>query len=467
MHAPCGPATLPLTIPSGSPAHLKDICKDTVGSLTQVWRNHGPLVAYPKGTDLNVFAFSPEANRAIFSDTQLYHTVGIPGPKNSAHRHFRMGLFALNGNQHRDHRRLLMPAMAREAVLAQGDIMARTVESCLDGWRPGQQIDLYGSMKELALAIAGKLLFGLDEIPCAGEVARLFQDWLDGYFSAVFEMVLPTKGSSDAYPMMLARAEELEVHFRRMIELRQATLKDGDNDLLALLLRARKAGRINDIEVIGEIHTLLNASYQTTASALTWTVLLLCQHPEVLRELHDQLLERPGLERKDGSLFDRVVREALRLLPPVVFNFRLTTRRTNLCGQDLPEGSFVFMSYYVTHHMPDLYPEPERFRPERWLERSYSPYEYLPFSAGPRMCVGTIFSLQFFQIAIPAIIRRFRLALAPGTRVDRHSSLTLGVRGSLPVMVLKQDGRFSGVPLTGDIHDMVDLPQSPPARVAA
>jgi cytochrome P450 len=359
-----------------------------------------------------------------------------------------------------------MPAMTREAVRSQADAMARIVDDFLDTWHPRGQIDLYASMKELALIIAGKLLFGLEEIPNSRAVTELFQDWLDSHIACAFEMVLPAKAPPGSYERVLRTAEELETQFRQLIEMRRARLRPGDNDLLALLLRAHEAGRISEIEVIGEIHTMLNASYQTTASALTWTLLLLLQHADVLHALYRQV--RNGrLEHREGSLLDGVIRESLRLLPPVVFNIRMATRPTKLVGQDLPEGSYVLVSYYVTHHLPDLYPEPQRFRPERWQACRLSPYAYMPFSAGPRMCMGAAFSMQLFQIVIPAIVRRYRLALQPGTRVDRHSNLTLGVRGSLPVTVWPQDGQFTAVPLTGDIHEMVTLPPSAPQRLAA
>ena len=167
------------TLPTGSPDLLTDLCTDSVGCLIRVHRQHGRLVAYPKGSDLTVFAFGPEANQAVFADPSLYHIVGPPGPRGSSQRRFQQGLFGLNGAQHLEHRRLLMPALSKQAVLAQVGALTDLVECCLERWRPGQRIDLYAAMKELSLTIAGKLLFGMDEIPNAREVAETFQEWLD------------------------------------------------------------------------------------------------------------------------------------------------------------------------------------------------------------------------------------------------------------------------------------------------
>lgn len=450
-------------IPIGSPSLLHDICADSVGCLTRLHRQYGLLVAFPKGSDLTVFGFGPEANYAVFSEPRLYHMVGPPGPRGSSQRRFQQGLFGLNGAQHLQHRRLFMPALSKDAVRGQAGLMTSLLERSLSSWRVGQSLDLYGAMKKLSLDIAGKLLFGLDEIPQAEELAATFQEWLDCHISCWFAMTLPIEAPAGTYERMLETAQQLEAHFRRLIEQRQRHLGESDGDLLALLLRARRDGRIADAEVIGEMQTLLNASYQTTASALTWSLLLLAQHPRVLASL----MEQPQPLAGEGSLLDRVIKESLRILPPVVFTTRRVVQAVSLAGRRLPEGIFVNVSFYVTHHLAEIFPEPERFLPDRWLGLSVSPYAYLPFATGPRMCQGAVFSLQLFQIVIPAILRRFRLALRPGTRVDRHSGLTLGVRGSLPVTLLSPESRPGAVPLTGNILEMVHFPPDIPERVAA
>jgi cytochrome P450 len=172
-------------------------------------------------------------------------------------------------------------------------------------------------------------------------------------------------------------------------------------------------------------------------------------------------------EAQESTYLDCVVKESLRILPPVVFALRRMARAGTILGHALTEGTNVYPGIYVTHHQAETFAEPERFLPERWLANSVSPYAYLPFGAGPRMCLGTAFSLQLFKIVVPAFLSRFRLALQPNTRVDRHSNLTLGIRGELPAQLLPQDGRFYSVPLTGNIHEMVQMPQPATIRRAA
>lgn len=450
------------TLPIGSPDLLHDLDGDTLGCTSRLHRTYGPIVAFPKGSDLTVFTCGADAGYTVFSDPETFHVFGHPGTKNTAQRRFGLGLFGINGAVQRQHRRLLMPAVRKEMVEASAAAMAAVIDEFLGEWRVGQRFDLYAAMKDLSLRVACRLLFGLDDFTVARDVAVAFQDWLDNYITAVFALSLPVTMPAARYQRWLEAGNRMEVYLKQLIALRRATLRDGHHDLLALLLHAQMAGRISEAEVIGEMQTLFNASYQTTASGLTWTLLLLAQHPGVLRRLNS--------EWHDGAqsdLLDRIIRESLRVLSPVVFVMRRSVRPSVVAGHPLPEGTVLFHNLYMTHHLPELFPQPEQFDPDRWLRQHASPWAYAPFAAGPRMCLGAMFSLQLFQIAVPAILRRFRLSIAPGTAVNRHSSLTLGVDGSLPVTLYAPDGRFNAVPLTGNIHEMVELPYAPAPGVVA
>jgi cytochrome P450 len=250
----------------------------------------------------------------------------------------------------------------------------------------------------------------------------------------------------------------MEAYLLELIAERRATLRAGQQDLLALLLHAECAGTITEAEVIGEMQTLFNAAYQTTASGLTWTLVLLTQHPHVLHQLHQEWQRGHVPGAAASPPLDRVIRESLRVLPPVVFVMRRSVRQSVIAGHVLPQGTILFHNLYMTHRSAELFQDPERFDPDRWLHQDVSPFAYAPFGAGPRMCLGTTFAQQLLHLAIPAILRRFRLEFSPGTAVNRRSSLTMGVRGTLPVTLQIQDGRAMAVPLTGNIHEMVHLP---------
>ncbi|HEV2095075.1 MAG TPA: cytochrome P450 [Chthoniobacterales bacterium] len=121
-------------------------------------------------------------------------------------------------------------------------------------------------------------------------------------------------------------------------------------------------------------------------------------------------------------------------------------------------GARVICSHYLTHHLPELYPEPERFRPERWREINPSQYEYLPFSAGPRMCIGAMFAMQVVKISLAMMLQQFRFTVVPGTRIDRVIRITMNPRHGLPMMVAPNDRKFERSAVHGQIREMVTLP---------
>ncbi|MFO0805307.1 MAG: cytochrome P450 [Gemmataceae bacterium] len=440
---------------------LRDICTDTVGAMSRLHRECGPFTAYGSGSSRTVFAFDTAANHDVLCDTDTFLMgSGPPGPRRSSQRRFMLGLFGLNGERQLVHRRLMQPALAKDAVLQVGPAIDTIVDGFLASWRPGQVIDLAAAMKDLSLAVASKLLFGMDELPRSRAVAAAFQDWLDHYISCTFEMNLPVPGRPNSLARMLAGAEQLERHHRETIAERRKTLQPGDGDILARLIRAFDAGAIPEDELIGEVHTALNASYQTTATAMTWILFLLATHPEESRRV------LPASAEADAR-WELAIKEAMRILPPVVFIGRSVAKPAKLLGEDLAPGTWVVLSLYETHHNPHLFADPESFRPERWRNWTAPPFSYIPFASGPRMCLGAYFSQRLFAKAMPAVLRRFRLQLPHGIRVDRHSNLTLGVSGSLPVMLLSQDGRGNDASVTGNIREMVRFPAAEPLRRAA
>lgn len=457
---------------NGDPADLRGFLHDSVGTLRRLHENYGRIVGFSKGQGCSIFAFGPDFNREVLTKGEVFYlSSGMPGPRNSAQRRFGHGLFGLNGQKHRQHRRLLMPPFRQEAVESYRDFLVDQTAAFLRGWQVGQVVDIAAEMKELALRITSKLLFGLDDLEIAHQIEVVFEEWMELNHETYFATWLPIDSGAVRYDQMLDVAERLEVEIRTLIRQTRAGCGEG-SAVLPILLEARDAGVLSEAEVIGHLQTLFNAAYHTTTSALTWTVLLLAQHPAVMRELLDELDdglggEAPTVARLEKlSLLDRVIKESLRILPPVVYAPRVSMEPATLGSYRLPKGTMVVTSHYVTHHMPELFPQPERFLPDRWLTSSPSPYAYLPFGAGPRMCVGAPFSTLMLKICVTMIFQQFRLTVVPGSRIDRQSTLTLGAKNGIPMTLWRQDRRFTASPVEGDIHDMVHFP-SVDGRAAA
>ena len=193
-------------------------------------------------------------------------------------------------------------------------------------------------------------------------------------------------------------------------------------------------GRLSEKELRDQLVTLFLAGHETTSHALTWTLYLLSQNPGALRALEAELDSVLG-DREIGyedlarlPYTERVLEEAMRIYPPVYSVARKAHEDTEIGGYRVPAGSEVIMWIYMTHHDPRFYPEPSRFDPDRFLPEiadKRPKLAYLPFGAGPRACVGKTFAMLEGRLLLATIVRRFRLALAPGQAVEPVPRITL------------------------------------------
>ena len=197
----------------------------------------------------------------------------------------------------------------------------------------------------------------------------------------------------------------------------------------------------------------------TTAHSLTWTLLLLAQHPSVMRPLWHELnaFERPkatsnpksvgSLPKGDDlSLLDRVIKESMRLLPASAYSQRINTVAVQLGPFELARGTGIIFTPIVTHHLADLYPQPEKFLPDRWHTLRPSPYAYHPFGAGPRLCIGAPLATAVIRIALQRILTTFRLSVVPGSNISAHvESTMLFPTHGVPMQIRPADGKFESI----------------------
>jgi cytochrome P450 len=260
---------------------------------------------------------------------------------------------------------------------------------------------------------------------------------------------------------------QLDEEMRKIIT-RKRTADTDEGDVLSMLLQARDAESgvgLSEDELLGHVSVIFAAGHETSANALTWTLFLLSQHPEVAADLLDELEsvlqgEAPSIEQlQQLPLLERVIKESMRVLPPVPWNGRVTSKPTELGGYALPQGTEVFVSIYQTHHMPELYPNPEAFNPQRWETIEPTPYEYNPFSAGQRLCIGAAFAMMEIKIVLAMLLQRYRLQLLPQLRIDRFGLIIMAPKYGMPMVVHQQDRQFAlGVGgVRGNVREMVNL----------
>jgi cytochrome P450 len=320
---------------------------------------------------------------------------------------------------------------------------------------------MWRQMRRLTLRTSSHVLFGREDPADAEAMGEMIQELFDRNFSPLC-WLFPIDLPGTPFHGLLRHAERIEKVLWQRIERRRADVS-GIPDVLDMLIRARDAGRMDDTALLGQATILFAASYETQANSMTWALFLLAQHPRVAADLYDELRgvlggAPPTVEQIDRlPLLDAVVKESMRVLPTVPYTIRAVTRATELGGVALAEDDRVICSHYVTHHMPEVYANPERFDPARWSTIRPTPYEYLPFSAGQRVCIGRYMAMMLMKVSLAMIAQRTRLGVVPNTRIDRAVKVTLAPKRGLPMIAYTPDGHFAAAPVRGDIHEMVDL----------
>jgi cytochrome P450 len=328
------------------------------------------------------------------------------------------GIFTTEGETHRRHRRLVMPAFHRQIIGKHAALMVERTKALMAGWQDGQELNLHAMLSDLSLDIASRALFGTDLGPAQLRIQQSMAvitkhfnisapPWLDR-----LKLRLPlasTKATKGA-------VADLEGVVAEVLERRRRE-PGGHQDLLQMLLEARDEDgqALNDRELRDEALTLLLASHDTMATALTWTLGLLVQQPQHQVALQKGLAEtlagrEPGGQDYAALAFvERVFAEGLRLFPPGWLLARTPKGPFSLGGHAVAMGTFIVISPYWVHRDPKNFPDPDRFDPERFqpaAKEGRRPFTYLPFSAGPRSCLGEGFAWMEGVLILATLFQR-------------------------------------------------------------
>ena len=301
-------------------------------------------------------------------------------------------LLLLDEERHMGHRRLLLPALHGPRLERLAESMRRRIEARLDGWPTGESAVVLPRLRVLALESVMHAVFGEDD----GELGPL-----RATFEALLSVSLEQRGDAPAF----ARAvDDAETAIVEQVLARRERGADGDEDLLSVLLEARDGdgAPLSDTEVRDEVMGLMVAGTETSASSMAWTLELLAHAPEALTRI-------AGEAGADGPYAEAVICEALRMRPPARMAARLVKRSFRLGGTTIPPGMVVGVSPLLIHHMPDVYPDPHEFRPERFLESKPGTYTWIPFGGGVRRCIGASFAMLEIRSVVAALLARMEL----------------------------------------------------------
>jgi cytochrome P450 len=369
---------------------------------------------------------------------------------------FGEGILTSDGETWRGHRKIMAPAFDVRALASYAPTMARSTEAFLPRWdalADGAVIDVGEEMTRLTLEIISETMFSSDMDSMTDLVERTFRE-ATARMDFGFLDILPVIGRM----RMRQRVEDIHGVFKELdaavADLIADRKRQGDGapqDLLSRLVAAQDDDSgvgMSASEIRDQVVTIFVAGHETTAVAMTWTWYLLSQHPAEEARLHaevDEVLGGRAPTREDlpKLAFTRMVLdEAMRLYPPAPgLSNRQAVAADTLCGQAVPKGAMIIVAPWVLHRHQGLWERPERFEPERFSAvRSVgrNRYGYIPFGGGPRVCIGMAMALMEATIILASMAQRFRLELAPGSRIELAPRITLRPKEPIKMILHKR-----------------------------
>lgn len=440
-----------LSAPAGNliTGNLTEFSRDPLGFVTQCSRGYGDIVPMRFLHRRNYLFLNPRDIETIlgpcYRDT--IKTIGLRTP--TMRLLLGNGLVTSEGDFWARQRRLEQPAFHRQRIDSYAKTMVTLTERMLTGWSDGEVRDLHQDMMRLTLEIAAKTLFNADAGPDADEAGAALQVMMNEFPSqwgptAMLDAVLRTP----TFRRFRSAVQRLDVIVLRIIGERRASGRD-DGDLLSMLLQAQDedGSQMTDRQLRDEVVTFFFAGHETTALALSWAWFLLSENPEVeacvLGEIRSVLGGRaPTLADLPSLAYtERVVKETMRLYPPVWAIGREAIKPMEVGGQKMPVGTSIMFSQWVTHRDPRWWDRADEFLPERWesdpLEKG-GKYAYFPFGGGPRGCIGLHFAMMEAVLLLATIAQRFQFSLLPGYPVIPFATMSLRPKDGVRVRVRKR-----------------------------
>ncbi len=349
------------------------------------------------------------------------------------------GLITSDGEFHRRQRRIVAPAFHRQRIQAYGAVMVERALAMREEWQSGKEIGALAEMMRVALQIVARTLLNTDVTADVRQINDEVNAIMGLYH---FLVALPRAEAYLHWPipglMRFRRARKrLDAVVNRIIAEHRADGVDR-GDLLSMLLRSRddeddRSG-MTDEQVRDEVLTIFLAGYETVATALTWTWYLLAKNPEAEARMHEELDRvlagrAPTIEDLPQLRYtEMVLAESMRLYPPAWAMGRQATEDIELGPYLLPAGSYVFFSQYMIQRNAEFWPEPLKFRPERFTPEAKagrSKFVYFPFGAGGRQCIGEGFAWMEGVLVLATLAQKWRLRLVPGQTIGLQPKITL------------------------------------------
>lgn len=414
-------------------------------ALLALYRRRGPVIDAGAGRRGYTLLLGAEANKFVFANADAFswratfeNLALVDGPT---------ALIVSDGDDHRRRRSVVAPGLRHRQIQDYVTTMVSCIDRVIDGWRPGQRLDVYQHCRAAVRRSTAESLFGRRLAVHSDALGEYLQPLLDLTHQPPQLVGLQRRINAPAWRRAMAARQRINNLVDTLIAKARAA-PNPDDHMLTMLIDGRgdEGYALNDNEIRDAIVSLVTAGYETTSGALAWAVYLLLSQPgawataagEVRRVLAGRL---PAAADLSGLTYlNGVVHETLRLYPPGVISARRVMRDLRFEGRRIRSGRLLIFSPYVTHRLPEIWPEPMRFAPERWNPdapgyRRPAPHEFIPFSAGLHRCVGAAMATTEMTVMLARLLARTRLRL-PAQRLRAANVAALRPTPGLTVEVI-------------------------------
>ncbi|MBO3458679.1 MAG: cytochrome P450 [Aetokthonos hydrillicola CCALA 1050] len=449
-----------LTLPHPNPVTaLEEYICDRLGFLQRCTQDYEGIVPLKLGDEWFCLLTNPDYITQVLKDRMLFI---------KAKDVQQLSVFLGNGllNSEGDfwlrQRRLSQPVFHQEQINSYAAVMVDYTQRMLETWQDGQVHDVHDAMMRLTLNIVMKTLFNQDVQDTAAEniahTLDVAMSWVEYQEATNVKLALTEIGEVHSLSAdMPSEDEDMDRRYRDAITLldetvygiikhRRASGTTG-KDLLGMLMQVEDAddgSRMSDKQLRDEAATLILAGHETTANALSWTWMLLAQHPHVQKKLSAEL--QTVLNGRTPTLADLpqltytnwVIKESMRLYPPATDVSREATQDCEIGGYFIPKGTTLIASQWAMHRNSRYFSEPELFQPERWandLEKELPRGVYFPFGDGPRVCIGKSFAIMEAVLLLATIAQKFQMDLVADQNIELQPSITLRARYGIQVVL--------------------------------
>ena len=417
-----------------------------VETVVDLHRRYGKIVQFGMRPFRYTIVYGDAANKLILADRSDAFTwaeaFAMLAPVDG-----ETALVVSDGDIHKRRRRLVQPAFHTKRINGYVDLMVEEVDRTLDGWTVGRELQAYDELRKSVRRIVVRALFGNELRERADEIGGVLEPALQFVDQSLLNQQVKLDIPGTAWHRCRAARAKTDAIVDAELARRRATSEPGaGDDILAMLLSTIDedgSPGLTDAEIRDQVVSLIAAGYHTTSGALGWAVRALLHEPGVWEKASAEVAEvigegAPSADALQSMRYlDGVVHESLRLWPPGFISGRKCHADVPFADHTIAAGSMVMYSPWVTQRLPELWPEPEIFKPERW-ERDPLPYSFVPFGGGYRRCIGFAFATLELKVTLARILQRVELELrSPDARPVGTAGLR--PRSGVPVRVLAQN----------------------------